>query len=108
MATDFIFAYGSNMNRSELRSWIEASGYDSSLIVEATPATLQGYDFVWNYYSHGKAGGTVNLEHKVVRLLIQEVYQSDIYIHHLYGLPGGGAQDILQLQGLRDGVADGV
>lgn len=64
MAVDFIFAYGSNMNRSELRSWIEASGYDSSLIVEAAPAVLQGYDFVWNYYSHGWAGGTANLEHK--------------------------------------------
>lgn len=64
MATDFIFSYGSNMNRSELRSWLEGSGHDSSLVVEASPATLEGYDFVWNYYSQGRAGGSANLEHK--------------------------------------------
>jgi gamma-glutamylcyclotransferase (GGCT)/AIG2-like uncharacterized protein YtfP len=64
MPTDFIFAYGSNMNRSELRSWLEGSGYDSSLVVDASPATLHGYDFVWNYYMTSRGGGTANLEHK--------------------------------------------
>jgi len=64
MATDFTFAYGSNMNRSDLRSWLEAGGYDSSLIVGATPATLEGYDFVWNFYSTGRSGATANLEPK--------------------------------------------
>jgi hypothetical protein len=64
MGTDFTFAYGSSMNRSDLRSWLEAGGYDSSLIVEATPATLEGYDFVWNYYSQGRGGATANLEPK--------------------------------------------
>ncbi len=79
MATDFVFSYGSNMNRSELRSWIEGSGYDSSLIVEATPATLEGYDFVWNYYSRGRAGGTANLEHKdnsTIWGILLEVHES--------------------------------
>lgn len=64
MSTDFIFAYGSNMNRSELRSWLEANGYDSSLIVDVAPAALDGYDFVWNYYSQSRGGATANLEHK--------------------------------------------
>lgn len=64
MPTDFVFFYDSSMNRSDLRSWLEAGGYDSSLIVNAEPAKLEGYDFVWNYYSTGKAGGTANLEHK--------------------------------------------
>jgi len=64
MTTDFIFAYGSNMNRSDLRSWLESNGYDSSLVVDATPAILEGYDFVWNFYSQGKSGGTANLEPK--------------------------------------------
>jgi hypothetical protein len=64
MATDFTFAYGSNMNRSDLRSWLEANGYDSSLVVDASPATLEGYDFVWNYYSQKRSGGTANLERK--------------------------------------------
>ncbi|MBM3300024.1 MAG: gamma-glutamylcyclotransferase [Deltaproteobacteria bacterium] len=64
MATDFIFSYGSDMNRSELRSWLEGAGHYSSLIVETTPAVLEGYDFVWNYYSRGKGGGTANLQRK--------------------------------------------
>jgi gamma-glutamylcyclotransferase (GGCT)/AIG2-like uncharacterized protein YtfP len=64
MAIDFVFAYGSNMNRSDLRSWLESDGYDSSLVLSATPAILEGYDFVWNYYSRGKDGGTANLEPK--------------------------------------------
>ena len=64
MAHDFIFAYGSNMNRSDLRSWLEADGFDSSLLIEATPATLEGYDFVWNYYAVSRGGGTANLEQK--------------------------------------------
>lgn len=64
MATDFTFAYGSNMNRSDLRSWLEAGGYDSSLVVDATPAVLEGYDFVWNFYSQGRGGATANLERK--------------------------------------------
>ncbi len=64
MAHDFIFAYGSNMNRSDLRSWLEADGFDSSLVIEAVPATLDGYDFVWNYYSVSRGGGTANLEQK--------------------------------------------
>ncbi|MBI5251461.1 MAG: gamma-glutamylcyclotransferase [Desulfomonile tiedjei] len=64
MAADFVFAYGSNMNRSDLRSWLESDGQDSSLIVGVYPAKIEGYDFVWDYYSQGKAGGTANLEHK--------------------------------------------
>jgi gamma-glutamylcyclotransferase (GGCT)/AIG2-like uncharacterized protein YtfP len=64
MATDFIFAYGSNMNRSELRSWLEAAGHDSSLVLETAPAFLEGYDYVWNYYSRGRGCGTANIEQK--------------------------------------------
>ncbi|HTY25241.1 MAG TPA: gamma-glutamylcyclotransferase family protein [Desulfomonilaceae bacterium] len=64
MAHDFVFAYGSNMNRSDLRAWLEADGFDSSLIIEATPATLDGYDFVWNFYSTSRGGGAANLEPK--------------------------------------------
>lgn len=64
MATDFTFAYGSNMNRSDLRSWLEGGGYDSSLVVDASPAILEGYDFVWNFYSQGRGGATANLERK--------------------------------------------
>jgi len=64
MALDYVFAYGANMNRSELRSWLEGAGHDSSLVTDMTPAVIDGYDYVWNYYSSGRGCGTANLEHK--------------------------------------------
>ncbi len=64
MSTDFVFAYGSNMNSSDLRSWLERNGFDSSLVVGRKLAILDGYDYVWNFYSSGRAGGAVNLEPK--------------------------------------------
>jgi len=64
MGTDFTFGYGSNMNRSDLRSWLERNGYDSSMVVNWWPARLEGYDFVWNYRSSFRGGGAANLEPK--------------------------------------------
>ena len=64
MDVDYVFAYGSNMNSSDLRSWLERNGYDSSLILNRWPATLDGYDFVWDYYSSGRRGGACNLKQK--------------------------------------------
>src|SRR4030042_3601420 len=61
MSTDFTFSYGSNMNRSELRAWLESMGYDSSLVVGYSQAILDGYAYVWNYYSSGRGGGAANL-----------------------------------------------
>jgi len=63
-ATYYVFLYGSDMNHTDLMAWLDAHGFDSSLILEATPAALDGYDFVWNYYSSDRAGGAVNLEPK--------------------------------------------
>lgn len=59
---DYIFVYGSEMNHPELLKWMESHGYDTSLIHDATPAKLDGYGFVWDYYSEAKGGGTVNIE----------------------------------------------
>lgn len=64
MADNLVFAYGSNMNRSDLRSWLESNGHDSSLVLDCSPARLEGFDFVWNYFSQGRGGGTANLERK--------------------------------------------
>ncbi|MDQ7783736.1 MAG: gamma-glutamylcyclotransferase [Desulfomonilaceae bacterium] len=62
--TYFVFAYGSKMNHPELLEWLDVHGYDSSLIVSATPGILEGYDYVWNFYSPSRGGGAVNLERK--------------------------------------------
>jgi gamma-glutamylcyclotransferase (GGCT)/AIG2-like uncharacterized protein YtfP len=59
-----VFAYDSKMNHPELLAWLEKNGYDSSRVVDAAPATLEGYDFVWNYYSHSRKSGVANLEPK--------------------------------------------
>ena len=52
------------MNHPELLEWLDAHGYDSSLILSATPGILEGYDYVWNFYSPSRGGGAVNLERK--------------------------------------------
>jgi gamma-glutamylcyclotransferase (GGCT)/AIG2-like uncharacterized protein YtfP len=62
--TFHVFVYGSSMKHPDLLAWLEANGYDSSLIVDAKPAKLRGYDYVWNYYSPSRDGGAVNLEPK--------------------------------------------
>ncbi|MFH1114671.1 MAG: gamma-glutamylcyclotransferase [Pseudomonadota bacterium] len=62
--TYFVFAYGSKMNHPELLRWLKTHGYDSSMVVDAAPGILDGYDYVWNSYSPTRGGGVVNLEHK--------------------------------------------
>jgi gamma-glutamylcyclotransferase (GGCT)/AIG2-like uncharacterized protein YtfP len=62
--TCFVFVYGSSMNHSELMDWLKAKGHDPSLIGDAVPAKLKGYDFVWNYFSPSRGGGAVNIEPK--------------------------------------------
>jgi len=52
------------MNHPELLEWMESHGYDSSMIIDATPGILEGYDYVWNFYSPTRGGGAVNLERK--------------------------------------------
>jgi gamma-glutamylcyclotransferase (GGCT)/AIG2-like uncharacterized protein YtfP len=64
MAADYIFAYGAEMNRSDLRSWLERNGFDSSLVLTWALAALDGSDYVWNFYSSGRNGGAANLEPK--------------------------------------------
>lgn len=60
----YVFAYGSNMNHTDLLEWLEDHGYDSSLVIAVTPGALSGYDFVWNFYSASRGGGAVNIEPK--------------------------------------------
>ncbi len=62
--TYFVFAYGSKMNHPKLLRWLKTHGYDASMILDATPGILEGYDYVWNSYSPTRGGGVVNLEPK--------------------------------------------
>ncbi len=58
----WVFAYGSNMDVEDLRSWLakKACGADGLLRVEQ--ATLTGYKLVWNYRSISRDGGAANVE----------------------------------------------
>ncbi len=60
--TYFVFVYGSEMNHQELMTWLEANSFDESLVMDATPAYLENYDYVWNYFSPSRNGGAVNIE----------------------------------------------
>lgn len=59
---DFVFAYGSNMNISNLKKWLKVNGYDDKKIVNTEVAILNGYKIVWNYYAPNRNGGVANLE----------------------------------------------
>lgn len=52
------------MNHTDLLAWLEENGYDSSMVLNATPGVLAGYDFVWNFFSASRGGGVVNIEPK--------------------------------------------
>lgn len=64
------FAYGSNMNWSDLDNWCEKHGYspiDPGSSVE--PGVIRGYELIFNHYSKCRGGGALNLR----RLLRNEV-----------------------------------
>jgi gamma-glutamylcyclotransferase (GGCT)/AIG2-like uncharacterized protein YtfP len=50
------------MNHTDFLAWLEANGYDSSMVVDVTPGVLSGYGLVWNFYSASRGGGAVNVE----------------------------------------------
>ncbi|MBI5572025.1 MAG: gamma-glutamylcyclotransferase [Desulfomonile tiedjei] len=56
-----IFLYGADMNYSVLRTLLKGTGLRSDPGLEGTAARLDGYDFLWNFYSESRGGGIVNL-----------------------------------------------
>lgn len=60
---EWTFAYGSNMNLDDLRSWFEGNGHTDARIERSERAVLPGYRLVWNYYSSRRGGGAANVEH---------------------------------------------
>ncbi|HTR56146.1 MAG TPA: gamma-glutamylcyclotransferase family protein [Kofleriaceae bacterium] len=59
---EWTFAYGSNMDVDDLRSWFIANGHHKARIERCEPATLPGFRLVWNYYSQSRKGGAANIE----------------------------------------------
>jgi gamma-glutamylcyclotransferase (GGCT)/AIG2-like uncharacterized protein YtfP len=59
---EWVFAYGSNMNVDDLRTWLAERGLGSDSLKSVVRATLRDYRLVWNYYSTGRRGGAANIE----------------------------------------------
>jgi hypothetical protein len=59
---DYVFVYGSEMKHTDLLKWLKSKGYKPELLLAASAAKLEGYDFVWNYYSEVKGGGAANIQ----------------------------------------------
>lgn len=57
-----VFAYGSNMHRSDLLRWHEANRRAVPTIFADRPAVLENYSLAWNFYSTGRRGGAANVE----------------------------------------------
>lgn len=60
--TEWVFAYGSNMDTGDLRGWLAANGCRGDGILRVEPAILVGYRLVWNYRSISRNGGAANVE----------------------------------------------
>lgn len=58
---DWVFAYGSNMDLGDLRAFLQARRCPGQ-IERAEPASLSGYQLVWNYFSGARGGGAANVE----------------------------------------------
>jgi gamma-glutamylcyclotransferase (GGCT)/AIG2-like uncharacterized protein YtfP len=59
----WVFAYGSNMDLEELRSWLSSRAHPAKFL-ETTRATLKDHQLVWNYYSRSRNAGAANVEPK--------------------------------------------
>jgi hypothetical protein len=57
----WVFAYGSNMDLGDLRSWLAAKGHRAGGIRCVQPAVLAGYRLIWNYRSISRDGGAANV-----------------------------------------------
>jgi hypothetical protein len=87
-ASYFIFVYGTEMNHQELLKWFASNDFDDSLLLDASPAVMEDYDFVWNYYSPSRAGGAVNIEprkHARIYGILLEVQDSALKAFDLKG-----------------------
>jgi gamma-glutamylcyclotransferase (GGCT)/AIG2-like uncharacterized protein YtfP len=74
-----VFVYGTEMNHQELLKWLQSNNFDESLVLDATPAILEDFDYAWNYFSPSRGGGAVNLQpHKNSRVygLLLEIEDS--------------------------------
>ena len=56
----WVFAYGSNMHLPDLKRWLGAQGCSKTGIHQITPAILEGFELVWNYWSPVRQGGAVS------------------------------------------------
>jgi hypothetical protein len=58
----WVFAYGSNMHLPDLKRWLGAQGCSKTGIHQITPAILEGFELVWNYWSPVRQGGAANVQ----------------------------------------------
>ena len=56
------FAYGSNMDRGDLKLWCKHNGYkEVRFLEEPKAAKLDDWELVFDYYSMGRGGGAANI-----------------------------------------------
>lgn len=57
----WVFTYGSSMNLDSLLERARAFGCERSDFLLSRPATLQGYELCWNYFSNRWSSGAANI-----------------------------------------------
>lgn len=58
----FYFAYGSNLNRDELKSWSDKFDFPAPLTHPGIPSYLPDMRLCFDYYSYSRKGGALNIE----------------------------------------------
>ncbi|TWT54991.1 AIG2-like family protein [Rubripirellula amarantea] len=58
---DLYFAYGSNLNVPEFRSWCQRNGFLNAFIEPIVVARLSGYALSFSHYSRARNGGALNV-----------------------------------------------
>ena len=78
---DRYFAYGSNLNLSDVEKWCQRLGRPSALTGRAVPAYLPDHEVVFDYYSESRRGGVLDLSPavgKVVPGALFDVVEEDL------------------------------
>ena len=64
MSQNLYFAYGSNLNLSDLNAWLERNGYSPDLLEFHSPACLPDFEPAFTYRSASRGGGVLSIRER--------------------------------------------
>jgi gamma-glutamylcyclotransferase (GGCT)/AIG2-like uncharacterized protein YtfP len=88
------FAYGSNLNRADLRPWCKEQGYKYPFARVVTRAFLPDHEYIFNATSSRRGGGVLNLRKRTAQAVHGVVFEVKSFVSGcLFELRLGEPQD---------------